>query len=285
MENGKSIYEKYYKIFTFLSLALFILSLIYLGVYYLNNGEFFKKDITLTGGTVITLYGNYEEKEIKPIIKKYTDSFLIKHTRDFYTNKIIATIIETTLNESEAKRIVEELKIENYNIETTSAGLGKNFFNQLILALFIAILFMIICAFIIFRTFIPSIAVILAALTDICVTLAVINLMKIPLSTAGIAALLMLIGYSVDTDIMLTTKVLKRRETILKQRLISALKTGLTMTLTSLSVVIFAFIFSTSNVLKQIFLILTIGLCVDLFSTWVGNVSIITWYIKKKYNE
>lgn len=284
-ESKKLIYEKFYKPLTFLSVFIFILSLVYLGIYYLNNGEFFKKDITLKGGTTITIYGNYDENKIKSVIKKYTDSFLIKYTTDFYTNKIVATVIETTLDETQAKQIIDELKIENYNIETTTAGLSENFFKQLIIALFIAMIFMIICVFIIFRTFVPSIAVILAALTDICVTLSILNLMNINIGTAGIAALLMLIGYSVDTDIMLTTKVLKRRETPLKERLLSALKTGLTMTLTSLIVSVLVFLFSTSDILKQIFLILAIGLSVDLFSTWVGNASIITWYVKKKYKE
>ncbi|MEM1577632.1 MAG: MMPL family transporter [Candidatus Pacearchaeota archaeon] len=285
LEEKKIIYEKYYKIFTFLSISLFILSLIYLAIYYSINGEFFKKDITLTGGTVITLYGNYEENEIKQTIKKYTNDFLIKYTQDLYTNKIIATIIETKLNEDDAKKIIEELKIENYNIETTTASLGKNFFNQLMIALFIAIIFMIICVFLIFRTFVPSIAVILAALTDICASLAIINIMNISIGTAGIVALLMLIGYSVDSDILLTTRVLKRKDTPLKGRLISSLKTGLTTTLTSLIVVFIGFIFSTSNILKQIFLVLSIGLTIDLFSTWIGNISILTWYIKKKYKE
>ena len=44
---------------------------------------------------------------------------------------------------------------------------------------------------------VPSIAVILAAFSDILITLAVVNLLGIKISTAGIAAFLMLIGYSI----------------------------------------------------------------------------------------
>jgi preprotein translocase subunit SecF len=51
-------------------------------------------------------------------------------------------------------------------------------------------------------------------------TLVVVNLLGMKLSSAGIVSFLMLIGYSVDTDIMLTTRLLKSGEGSLNQRLI-----------------------------------------------------------------
>ncbi|MBT7706489.1 hypothetical protein HN747_03485, partial [archaeon] len=48
---------------------------------------------------------------------------------------------------------------------------------------------------------IPSFAVMLSAFADIVMTLAVVDLVGLKVSTAGIVAFLMLIGYSVDTDI------------------------------------------------------------------------------------
>lgn len=280
-----SIYEKKYKLFIVLSLLLFLASLIYLGFNYAVTGELFKKDITLTGGATLTFYGEFEKEKLSDLISQFTDSYLIKYTKDPYSGKIVATLIEAKINEDQAKEIVKKLNLdeEAYSIEITSPALGKNFFRQLLIAVLIAFIFMSIVVFIIFRTFVPSIAVILAALTDIFVTLAIIDLLGINVSTAGIAAFLMLIGYSVDTDIMLTTRVLKRREDLLKYRLRSALKTGLTMTFTSFIAMFIALILVTSPILKQIFLILSIGLIVDMFSTWMGNASIITWWVKKKY--
>jgi len=94
----------------------------------------------------------------------------------------------------------------------------------------------------------------------------------------------MLIGYSVDTDILLTTRLLKRSEGSLNQRIYGAFKTGMTMTLTSLMAVIVALLIvqSFSIVLTQIFTILSIGLIFDMFNTWVTNVSILKWYMEKK---
>ena len=133
---------------------------------------------------------------------------------------------------------------------------------------------------------IPSIAVIFSAFADIFMTLSVVNLLGIRLSSAGIVAFLMLIGYSVDTDIMLTTRVLKRRhEGELNKRILESLKTGLTMTLTSISAILVALIITRtfSETLQQIFTILIIGLIFDIINTWVTNTSIIKWYIEKIY--
>ncbi len=106
------------------------------------------------------------------------------------------------------------------------------------------------------------------------------------MSTAGIIAFLMLIGYSVDTDILLTTRLLKRYEGTLNNRIFSAFKTGITMTLTSLFAIAAALIIvrSFSVVLTQIFTILVIGLSFDLINTWVTNLSILKWYVKRKEN-
>jgi len=97
----------------------------------------------------------------------------------------------------------------------------------------------------------------------------------------------MLIGYSVDTDILLTTKAIKRTEGSLNKRLFESFKTGITMTLTSLFAVLVALIVvgSFSLILSQIFTIMIIGLSFDIFNTWITNVSIIKWYVLRKQKK
>jgi len=135
------------------------------------------------------------------------------------------------------------------------------------------------------RYSVASFAVILAALSDIIVTLAIVNILGIKLSTAGIAAFLMLIGYSVDTDMLLSTRVLKRKEGSVFERVISSLKTGMLMSLTTLSAVVIAFLFAESEVIKQIMIILIIGLLVDLINTWLQNVGILRYYLEKRHKS
>ncbi len=133
-----------------------------------------------------------------------------------------------------------------------------------------------------FKNSIPSIAVILAAFSDIVITLAVINIIGMKLSTAGVAAFLMLIGYSVDTDILLSTKVLKRKHGSLMERIYMGMKTGLTMNFSTLAAVIIAMFISDSEVIKQIMTIISIGLLVDLISTWIQNAGLLRMFIDKR---
>jgi preprotein translocase subunit SecF len=114
--------------------------------------------------------------------------------------------------------------------------------------------------------------------------LAVLDMMGIKVSAAGIAAFLMLIGYSVDTDILLTTRAIKIREGTLNSRIFGAFKTGIFMTSTALCAVLPAFFIVTGlpDSFRQIFLILSLGLAADIINTWTTNVGIIKWYCSKK---
>ena len=55
------------------------------------------------------------------------------------------------------------------------------------------------------------------------------------------------------------------------------------MTLTSIIAILAALIVvqSFGTVLNQIFTILIIGLCFDLFNTWITNASLIKWYTEQ----
>ena len=141
---------------------------------------------------------------------------------------------------------------------------------------------MAIVVFIAFRTLVPSGTVVFVAFSDIVITIAIINLMGVRLSSAGIAALLLLIGYSIDTDILLTTRVVKRREGRIVDRVFSSIKTGLTMSITSIVAVLVAYFVSTSFVIKQISLIIMVGLVVDIIATYCLNAGVLMWYEKRK---
>ncbi|MBD3209192.1 protein translocase subunit SecF [Candidatus Woesearchaeota archaeon] len=129
---------------------------------------------------------------------------------------------------------------------------------------------------------VPSVAVILAAFSDIVVTLAVTNLIGMKISTAGIAAFLMLIGYSVDTDILLSTRILKRTKGTVYDRLVNAAKTGLTMNFTTLAAILIALVVAESPIINQIMTILLIGLVADMINTWLQNAGILRWHLERQ---
>ena len=145
-----------------------------------------------------------------------------------------------------------------------------------------AFVLMAIVVYIVFRTFVPSLAVVFAAFSDIIITLGVLSLFRMDISSGGIMALLLVIGYSIDTDILLTTRLLKRKVGNIYERLKGAITTGLTMTVTTIAALLVGFIFSTAPVLKEIFLIILIALVIDIITTYLGNASMLLWYIKRE---
>ena len=287
----KTIYEKKYKILLLIPFILIVLAIIQIGVQTAVTGDFVNKGISLKGGSTITI--DYDSSiDISAIESTLNQKFpLAEVSIRMLSSAGITTAVAIDSDAQETQEIdvlVNFVKTElnlndnQYSVEVMGSSLGSSFFKQTVIALFIAFLLMGIVVFIYFRTLAPSLAVILAAFSDIVVTLAIFNLTGIKLSTAGIAAFLMLIGYSVDTDILLSTRVLKRKEGTVMDRVYGAMKTGLTMSSTTISAVLVALIFVQSEVVKQIKIILFIGLLVDLVMTWIQNVGVLRLYLERK---
>jgi len=273
-------------------LLIIILSVAYVSYFYSQTGEILQRDVSLSGGTTITLNNGQNnidfdnlEKQLK---EKYTDITFRKLT-DLRTGEAIAFMIESSSQPEPLKADIEsvigyKLTEENSSTEFTGSSLSNNFYKQLMIALLMSFILMSIVIFIMFRTFVPSLAIIFAAFADIVTPLAIVDYLGIRLSAAGIAAFLMLIGYCVDTNILLTSRAIKTREGSVNSRIFGAFKTGILMNLTALFAVLPAFFLITGlpDSFRQIFLILALGLTADMINTWLTNTSIIKWYCTKK---
>jgi len=109
---------------------------------------------------------------------------------------------------------------------------------------------------------------------------ALMNLLGIELSLGTVAALLMLIGYSVDSDILLNNHILRRRGEFYESTY-DAMQTGVTMTVTSISAMVVMTITArlfAIPLLPDIGLILVFGLAADLMNTYMLNLSLLRWY-------
>lgn len=286
--NFSKNYDKNYKILLAIPLILLAMSLFYLGTFQMQHGDIILKDITLSGGTSVQVNTDINIEELKLTLEDNFEEISVRTMSNVLTGEQIAIVVETTAEVDEIRDFLEdyfgfELTSENSSIEFTGSTLSDSFYNQLRLAILFSFISMAIVVFFIFRSFVPSLAVVFAAFADIVLTLSIINLLGMRLSTAGIVAFLMLIGYSVDTDILLTTRTIKRREGTINSRILSSFKTGITMTLTSLLVVLIGLFLTSgfSKVFSQIFTILTIGLLFDIINTWLFNAGILKWYAEK----
>ena len=288
-EIKKSWYDRYYKIFLIIPVIILVLSLVYLGIFYSKNGDIVLKDTSLTGGTTITLSGNLDISTLESSLKSKFPDISIRKLTDITTGEANSYIIETSSQPEEIKPAIEiilgySLTEQNSNIEFTGPSLSQSFYKQLITALIISFILMSLVIFFLFRTFVPSIAVIFAAFSDIVMPLALINYLGIKVSAAGIAAFLMIIGYSVDDNVLLTTRVLRRKTGNVNQRIFGAFKTGIFMTTTALIAIVPAFFIVSAlpDSFRQIFFILSLGLIADIFNTWLTNAGIIKWYCKRR---
>ena len=287
----QKFYEDKYKLLLIFPFLILLAAFIQIGLQYSTTGDFVNKGISLKGGSTITFpYGDsYNLIQIEERMSATFQNEEITIRTLHSAGKIIAVAIDTNLEEEQKIANVRDfleketgLSATDFNIEVVGSSLGESFFRQTATALMVSFLLMGLVVFIYFRTLVPSLAVILAAFSDIVVTLAIFNLTGEKLSTAGVAAFLMLIGYSVDTDILLNTRVLKRLELPIMERIYSSIKTGLTMTITTLVAVLVAFLFVHSEVVKQISLIIIIGILVDTIMTWIQNVGILRIYLERK---
>ena len=288
-EKFTKFHDKNYKLLLIVPALLLIFSFVYMGIFHARTGDFISKDISLTGGTSVTINEKVNLADLKNAISGKLDSINVREISDLITKEQIAVIVETKSDEVQTRTVLEnylghKLDEKNSSFEFTGSSLSGDFYKQLLIAILIAFVLMAIVVFIQFKTLVPSFAVILSAFADIFMTLVVADILGFQISSAGIVAFLMLIGYSVDTDILLTTRVLKREGKSVNRRIIESFKTGITMTLTSLVAVLVAFLIvgRFSSVLSQIFTIMIIGLSFDILNTWLTNVSIIKWYVLKR---
>jgi len=169
------------------------------------------------------------------------------------------------------------------SVQSRSPSFSADAQQQALGGIAVAFVGMSLLVFFLFRTFVPSIAVVLSAFSDIMIPIALMNLFGIELSLGTVAALLMLIGYSVDSDLLLNNHILRRRGDFYESTH-RAMRTGVTMTLTSITamtvmtIVASPFVFGIP-LLPEVGLILVFGLIADLMNTYLMNVSLLRWYV------
>ncbi|UCD02647.1 MAG: protein translocase subunit SecF [Candidatus Aenigmatarchaeota archaeon] len=254
---------------------------------YSATGEWFERSIELRGGTLLNIK-TADRISVSAIEEALSDDFgsiSVRTLRGFGTQgasiQVGAEIDYTSVLDRLEERGIE---VVDFSIENVGSSLSSVFWSQAQTGIIIAFIMMGLIAFAVFRTFVPSIAIIMAAASDIIITLSLMQVFGIEFSLASLGALLMLIGYSVDTDIMLTSRLLRETEhdMSMSEKINRALKTGLTMSLTSIGAMIAILVIPLPPVLVQIASVILIGLSVDIVVTWFFNSVILRWYCESR---
>lgn len=183
-----------------ISLIIIVIGLGFIFTRGLNFGIDFK------GGTkvIVEMGKDFNKEEVDVIVKKYAE--------DAVTNKIEKTQYEIKSKDLPTEKVSElfsELK-KTYNLEETAlisedligAAVGKELARNSLVALGIACIAMLIYIRIRFEIN-YGIAALVALVHDVLITLSVFAIFDIPVNTPFIAAILTIIGYSINDTIVI----------------------------------------------------------------------------------
>lgn len=267
-------------------LAILAVSLVILLVSFMSSGSPVNLGMEFQGGTQISV----ETADSPAKLEEMYSSYDITDVRQAGSRVVMQFGV---MDKEQQRQLENDITSRYSNVQIQQVGpiYGRDLQVQAVRALIISFIGMSLVAFLLFRTLIPSLAIILSAFSDIMIAAAFMKVAGIELSLGTLAALLMLIGYSVDSDILLTNRVLKRRGTI-EEKISRAMQTGITMTTTTLAALAVMYIVSTYSylvipsftqitLLSQISIVLIAGLIADMMNTWLLNTGILRWYVSK----
>jgi preprotein translocase subunit SecF len=271
----------------FLTLTFLLISVAFIVNKQVTTGFFLDKGVELRGGNLVTIsFENANFNQVSaladtirgesgvaayPVTTSIGTQLSVEETSNTNTSAIISRVNST-------------LPIRTYEVSTIDPKLSSGIIVEIMKGILIAFVGMAVVIFLMFRTPIPSLAVVLAAFSDMVMTVFIMNLLGIQMNMATFIALLMLLGYSVDSDILLTSRTLKEKGNF-DANYKSAFKTGITMVITSITALTAVILIAGySSVFGELAAVIIIGLIVDVPNTWIQNAAILSWY-KEKYNK
>jgi preprotein translocase subunit SecF len=222
-------------------------------------------------------------------VKRYLTDTTLPSVPEEAVNKAELAMIEAGKN---ANQQMQDLIKQRFSLSESSAfqrrevspTLSASFWQTGLNVAIFAVILVTIVIFIFFRKIIPSLAVIECGIFDVGCAVAMMAVFSIPLSLSSIPTLLMLLGYSIDTDVMLTSRMLQRKEKSPAERAYGSLNTGLTMTGTTIGALLVMLLVSYFNQISIIFeisAVLLFGLAGDVIGTWLMNAPLLLWYVER----
>jgi len=270
-------------------LAVLGLAILVLVGWWAMTGAPVTPGIDFTGGSELTVVTTMSQSEVESsfdteplsVQRATQEASTVGDDEDQYIVRFQSTGAgEQATDINQLREQARDAGMELLSSSSTAAAFGSDNQTTAVAGVLVAFLGMSVLVFALFRTFVPSIAVVISAFSDIVIPLAAMNLLNIKLSLGTVAALLMLIGYSVDSDILLNNHILRRSGSFYESTY-RAMQTGVTMTVTSLSAMaVMAVVASLFNIelMASIGIVLVIGLAADLMNTYMLNLSLLRWY-------
>ncbi len=318
------IYRKHYK--KLMLIPILILPLFLLGLSHLKLGidfsggfsvsvssstpintktleETLKRELNVVDITIIPLIDGYIiEFSYPPHIERIYRLFKQYKSGDGQAKAKLIEILDTNDIEVGVSRLLSSFtakvesiikrvdpNVKDITIREVSPIVGPDFWNAMMWIAFWAIVLTLLVVIIYFRHPIPIAIIIASTIFDGLAILSLMGITNIPLTLATLSIVLMMVAYSIDTDMVASTYVFKRRlEEGIYRGAERAFKTGITMSITTLASMIIVYIVGllTANItVLRIANVMIYGLVADIIITWTFNTPLLIWvgerYAKK----
>ena len=211
MENTFKIIENKNKWFAF-SIAIILTGVVFLFVKGLNFGIDFKGGAVMSVETGQTL-SNEDIEDVRTIAAKYD-----KDATARIINSTGVEISSSKLSSDELNKIYDELKLKysledgDKQINRQDGMIGKETQRSAIIASLVAIVLILVYVGIRFE-FKTGISAIIALVHDLLVMITVYTVFQVPVNNSFIAAMLTILGYSINDTIVVFDRIRENRKT------------------------------------------------------------------------
>lgn len=250
--------------------------------------------IDFKGGTKLSISMNQE------FAKADVDKIIDKRAKGEYTSKTVddgkdleITVKSNALSADEISTLVAEIKTQYKASELESeefigASVGSELKSKALIGLIVATICMLVYIGIRFE-FKFGLAAIVALAHDILVTLSVYALLSIPVNSPFIAAILTIVGYSINDTIVVFDRIRENQKIMKKSSIEDITNASVTQTFarsintsaTTLFTIVAVYIFVPS--IRELSLPLTIGIIVGCYSSIF--IASPTWVLLKKMKK
>ncbi|NLN97815.1 MAG: protein translocase subunit SecF [Eubacteriaceae bacterium] len=273
MKNNFKIIEKT-KIWFILSGLMLLLTIGSFLVQGLNYG------IDFLGGTIITidLHQHFKTEDARKIVDPYDKGADITYAGDDKTNIIIGT--KENLDEKQRKEIFEGFKKEYgledkdlLSIDTISPTIGGETAKNAALASTVVVVMILV--YITFRfQFFFGLAAVSALIHDVIIMIGVYSFFRIPVNSPFIAAILTILGYSINDTIVVFDRIRENSrlykkmdvDELVNRSINQSLRRSVNTTLTTLMAVTSLYIFG-GVAIRDFALPLIVGLIIGCYSS------------------
>lgn len=275
------------KVYFIISLLIIIIGIGMMAFKGLNFG------IDFTGGTIININANkyIPADDIKNITDKIDSDISVVHSGEAKEEIIIKSNLDISNKEMTAlgKELEENYDVESKNINSKAVGasIGKETREKAILATVIATVLML--AYITIRfEFTLGVSAIVALIHDVLVTLSIYAIFRLPVNASFIAAILTIVGYSINDTIVIFDKIRENKrfnsrqklDEIINKSISSTMRRTINTTITTIAAVVVLFIIGVEDI-KVLALPLILGMLCGTYSSIFIAPSI--WYDIKTY--